>query len=207
MSGRDSSLGPHHSSLGGDVASGVMVPSPRMRKTLILLVILTALPAAAQWRRANLYGADVRALIIDPANPDTVFVGTSGGEVYVSSDGAHSWRNPRGGVPFPGYVVDNLVVDRTGRLWAACWSPWGGSVIAVSADGGTTWRRRDAGLEEESIRAIAVDAHDADFLVAGGLSGVWRSADSGATWEKISDQINVESVAVDPRARERIYVG
>src|SRR5437762_2810031 len=136
-----------------------------MRKSLILLMILTALPVAAQWRRANLYGADVRALIVDPSSPDRVYVGTSGGEVYVSIDGARTWRNPRGGVPFPGYVVDNLVIDRTGRLWAACWSLWGGSVIAVSDDGGTTWNRRDAGLEEQSIRAIAVDPHDADFEI------------------------------------------
>ena len=127
-----------------------------MRKSLILLVILLALPVAAQWRRANLFGADIRALIVDPASPDTVYVGTSGGEVYVSSDGAHTWRNPRGSVPFPGYVVDNLVIDRTGRLWAACWGVWGGGAIAVSPDGGATWERRDGGLEDESIRAIAV---------------------------------------------------
>jgi photosystem II stability/assembly factor-like uncharacterized protein len=178
-----------------------------MRKSLILLAILTALPAAAQWRRANLYGADVRALIIDPASPDTVYVGTSGGEVYVSSDGARTWRNPRGGVPFPGYVVDNLVIDRTGRLWAACWGLWGGGAIAMSNDGGATWERRDAGLEDESIRAIAIDPHDANFVVAGALNGVWRSTDAGRTWERISDQINVEALALDPRSRDRIYVG
>jgi photosystem II stability/assembly factor-like uncharacterized protein len=178
-----------------------------MRKFLTLLVILTALPLAAQWRRANLYGADVRALIIDPANPDTVFVGTSGGEVYVSSDGAHTWRNPRGGVPFPGYVVDNLVIDRTGRLWAACWGLWGGGALAVSPDGGATWERRDAGLEDESIRAIAIDPHDADFVVVGALNGVWRSTNGGRAWQKISDQINVEALALDPRSRDRIYVG
>src|SRR5437660_824853 len=154
-----------------------------MRKSLILLMILTAMPLAAQWRRANLYGADVRALVIDPASPDTLYLGTSGGEVYVSTDGAHSWRNPRGSVPFPGYVVDNLVVDRRGRLWAACWSPWGGSAIAVSQDRGETWSRRDAGLDEQSIRAIAVDPHDADFVVAGGLAGVWRSTDAGQSWD------------------------
>ncbi len=178
-----------------------------MRKLLILLMIVVAAPLSAQWRRANLYGADIRALTIDPANPDTLYVGTSGGEVYVSSDAAHTWRNPRGGVPFPGYVVDNLVIDRTGRLWAACWSLWGGSVIAVSDDRGTTWERRDAGLDEQSIRAIAVDPHDADFVIVGGLAGVWRSTDGGRSWEQISDQINVESVAIDPRARDRIYVG
>src|SRR4051794_33319766 len=178
-----------------------------MRKLLIVLTFLfTALPLCAQWRRANLYGADVRALIIDPSNPDTLYLGTSGGEVYVSTDGAKTWQNPRGGIPFPGYVVDNLVLDRQGRLWAACWGAWGGGVIAVSEDGGRNWTRRDAGLEDFSVRAIAIDPHDADYVLVGGLTGVYRSTDGGVTWTQISDQINVESIALDPRAHDRIYV-
>jgi photosystem II stability/assembly factor-like uncharacterized protein len=179
-----------------------------MRRLLIVLTFLiTTLPLSAQWRRANLYGADVRALIIDPSDPDTLYLGTSGGEVYVSTDGAKSWQNPRGGIPFPGYVVDNLVLDRKGRLWAACWGAWGGGVIAVSDDGGRNWTRRDAGLEDFSVRAIAIDPHDADFVLVGGLTGVYRSTDGGQSWEKISDQINVESLALDPRTHDRIYVG
>jgi photosystem II stability/assembly factor-like uncharacterized protein len=178
-----------------------------MRKSLILLVILLTVPAAAQWRRGGLFGADVRALIVDPANPDRYYVGTSGGEVYVSNDGARTWTNPRVGVPFPGYVVDNLVIDRQGRLWAACWGLWDGGVIARSDDGGRTWIRRDAGLEDLSVRAIAIDEHDADFILAGGLTGVYRSTDGGETWTKISNQINVESLAIDRRTHDRIYVG
>jgi photosystem II stability/assembly factor-like uncharacterized protein len=179
-----------------------------MRKTLILFAILfAAIPASAAWRRANLYGADVRALIIDPSQPDTLYLGTSGGEVYVSDDGAKSWRNPRGSVPFPGYVVDNLLMDRKGRLWAASWGLWGGGVIAVSDDGGVTWTRRDAGLEDFSVRAIAVDPQNADFVIAGGLTGVYRSTDAGRNWTQISDQVNVESLAIDPRSHDRIFAG
>ncbi len=179
-----------------------------MRKLLVLFAILIlATPLSAQWRRAALYGADVRALLIDPVRPDTLYLGTSGGEVYVSKDGAKSWENPRNGVPFPGYVVDSLVVDRNDRLWAACWGLWGGGVIAVSEDGGRSWSRRDSGLEDFSVRAIAVDPHDENFVIVGGLTGVYRSTDAGRTWEKISDQENVESVAVDPRTHDRLYVG
>jgi photosystem II stability/assembly factor-like uncharacterized protein len=179
-----------------------------MRKFLILIVlVLSTTPLAAQWRQAGLFGADVRALIADPSNPDRFYLGTSGGEVYVSNDGAKSWTNPRHGIPFPGYIVDNLLVDREGRLWAACWGLWGGGVIAMSNDGGKSWSRRDAGLAEFSVRAIAVDATDARFVVVGGLTGVYRSKDDGMTWEQISDQINVESLAIDPRTRDRIYVG
>ena len=174
-----------------------------MRKFLILL-ILVATPLSAEWHRAKLFGADVRALIIDPSDPDTLYLGTSGGEVYVSHDGARNWANPRISVEFPGHIVDNLLIDRDGRLWAACWGLWGGGVIAVSSDGGRTWSRRDAGLEDFSVRAIAVDPHDANFVVVGGLSGVYRSTNSGRTWEKISDQINVESLA-STRARTTAF--
>jgi photosystem II stability/assembly factor-like uncharacterized protein len=179
-----------------------------MRKVLVFLaIVVTTSTASAQWRRAGLFGADVRALIADPAAPDTLYLGTSGGEVYVSRDGAKSWTNPRYGVPFPNYIVDNLVLDREGKLWAACWGLWGGGVIAVSGDGGRTWERRDAGLEDFSVRAIAIAPSDAKVIVAGGLTGVYRSLDAGRTWEKISDQINVESLAIDPRSNDRIFVG
>ncbi|HEY6139028.1 MAG TPA: YCF48-related protein [Thermoanaerobaculia bacterium] len=177
-----------------------------MRKLLILLILVAA-PLSAEWHRAKLFGADVRALIIDPSDPDTLYLGTSGGEVYVSHDGARTWTNPRISVEFPGHIVDNLVIDRDGRLWAACWGLWGGGVIAVSSDGGRTWSRRDEGLEDFSVRAIAIDPRDANFVVVGGLTGVYRSTSSGRTWEKISDQINVESLAIDPRTHDRIYVG
>src|SRR6266540_1751486 len=179
-----------------------------MRKSLIFIgVLLVAIPVSAQWRRAGLFGADVRALATDSADPDVLYLGTSGGEVYVSTDGAKSWSNARNGVPFPGYVVDNLVIDRNGRLWAACWGLWGGSVIAVSDDRGKNWTRRDAGLEDSSIRAIAIDPNDADFIIVGGLGGVYRSTNGGDTWEKISDQENVESLAIDPRTHDRMYIG
>ena len=180
-----------------------------MRKFLILLTlfVLTTSPLSAQWRRAGLFGADVRALIADPSDPDLLFLGTSSGQVYMSTDGAKTWTNPRNGIPFPGYVVDNLLIDRSGRLWAAWWGLWGGSVVAVSDDRGQTWTRRDAGLEDVSVRAIAIDPNDADFILAGGLDGVYKSTDAGVTWTKLSPHENVESLAIDPRSRDTIYVG
>ena len=129
-----------------------------MRKLLILLLLVAA-PLSAQWHRAKLFGADVRALIVDPSDPDTLYLGTSGGEVYVSHDAARTWSNPRNSVEFPGYVVDNLVIDRDGRLWAACWGLWGGGVIAVSGDGGRTWSRRDQLRPPSSETAITPPPH------------------------------------------------
>src|SRR5438067_1900105 len=197
-----------------------------MRKSLILLTILVTLPVSAQWRRANLYGADVRALIIDPASPDTVYVGTSGGEVYASSDGAHTWRNPRGGVPFPGYVVDNLVIDRTGRLWAACWGLWGGGAITVDRDnpdnmwvatcgwvygttnGGDNWTRFRDGFNNRRVHDIEIDPCDRDSLYAGTVAGLYRSHDHGKTWYVVSDEsLVVNTIALEAQRPDRIILG
>src|SRR5258708_40116769 len=91
-----------------------------MRKLLILIVIVTfTVPVFGGWRRANLFGAGVRALIIDPARPDTLYLGPSGGGGDVSDDGAKGWRNPRGAVPFPGYRAGTRIHAREGRLWGA----------------------------------------------------------------------------------------
>src|SRR5205814_8723901 len=87
-----------------------------LRKLLILLTItFVAVPMFGQWRRASLFGADVRALLGDPIDPDTLYLGTSSGEVYLTRDGAKNWTNPFHGIPFPGYVDDKLVVDRARR--------------------------------------------------------------------------------------------
>ncbi|MFN2442657.1 MAG: YCF48-related protein [Thermoanaerobaculia bacterium] len=177
----------------------------RRLTTFLFALLVISLPAAGStWSRAGLFGADVRALVADPRNPDLLYLGTSQGEVYSSSDGGASWTNPRGSVPFPGYVVENLLVDSRGRLWAASWGLWRGGVIAVSSDGGKTWERRDKGVEELSIRAFAVSPHE---LVAGGLAGVYRSRDDGRSWVRISHQVNVGSVAIDPRNPDTIYIG
>jgi photosystem II stability/assembly factor-like uncharacterized protein len=180
-----------------------------MRKLLISFVIFVALSASAhaEWTRGALYGADVRSMVIDPKSPDTFYLGTSQGEIYSSADGAASWHPTRASIPFPGYVVDNLIVDKDSNLWAACWGLWGGGVIAVSTDAGRSWARRDSGLEDFSVRALAIDPKDPKFLVAGGLTGVYRSKDGGKSWDKISDQANVESLAIDPRNANRIWVG
>jgi photosystem II stability/assembly factor-like uncharacterized protein len=179
----------------------------RILAVLIALCVLGVPADAAKWTRAGLFGADVRAMALDPADPDRLYLGTSQGEVYASEDGGTSWTNPRGANPFPGFVVDNLVVDSRSRLWAACWGLWGGGVVAVSEDGGRTWERRDEGVSDVSVRAFTVFDSNPDLLFAGGLTGVFRSRDAGVNWEKIGDVPNVESIAVDPGNQKRILVG
>jgi photosystem II stability/assembly factor-like uncharacterized protein len=56
------------------------------------------------------------------------------------------------------------------------------SRIFRSTDGGRTWQRRDAGLPNQDIRALALDPEDAATLWATTHWGIYRSTDSGASW-------------------------
>jgi hypothetical protein len=69
------------------------------------------------------------------------------------------------------------------------------------------------------MRAIAFDPSDPDVIYGGGLAtdmsipaatGVWRSANGGATWTPIGDklpQLMVGSLAVDPKDPDIVYAG
>ena len=62
------------------------------------------------WRITGPPGGDVRALVVDPNNPDRFYFGTLDGQLYTSSDGGKTWQllNNFGK---PRMFVDNIIVD------------------------------------------------------------------------------------------------
>jgi photosystem II stability/assembly factor-like uncharacterized protein len=156
-------------------------------------------------------GGDVRALAADPREPRTVFLGTGDGVLYRSDDGGRRWRRLVPGFPRPGMSLDDIVVDRRGRVLVGFWQVSGsGGGVARSTDGGRTFTLLP--LEGASVRALAVAPSNPDVLVAGTLTGVFRSDDGGDAWRRISpaehpELRNVNSVAVDPADPDVIYAG
>ncbi|HET9209555.1 MAG TPA: hypothetical protein VFR03_04120, partial [Thermoanaerobaculia bacterium] len=82
--------------------------------TLLLGIFLLAASgraAVSDWRYLPIWGGDVRTVVFDPANADTVFAGTAGGQIYISHNGGRTWANAGSHLPFPGWVVSNLQFD------------------------------------------------------------------------------------------------
>src|SRR5207237_1007236 len=87
-------------------------------------------------------------------------------------------------------------------------------------DGGLTWRDAPE-LRKEAVHSMAQSESNPNILLAGTISGIFRSVDSGDTWsplptaalataaaqQRSDNEVDVESLAIDPRNSNVIYAG
>jgi len=164
------------------------------------------------WRNTGPPGGDVRALVVDPSNPDRFYFGTLDGQIYTSADAGKQWRllynfgKPR-------LFVDNIIVDpRNSRvLYVGAHRHNIPGGFFKSTDGGVTWKE-NAQLKNEAIHSLAQSDSNPDTLIAGTFTGMFRSDDAGETWKQLPTSgtpglLHVESLAIDPRTTETIYAG
>src|SRR5260221_13965279 len=98
-----------------------------IRTIPILMVILglsASLGAEQPWQRVGPDGGNVRSLAMDPKNPDRIFLGTSAGNLYLSTDRGASWsRFARPGNSAE-MVLDHIVIDPADsrNIFVAAWN-------------------------------------------------------------------------------------
>jgi photosystem II stability/assembly factor-like uncharacterized protein len=164
------------------------------------------------WRTTGPQGGDVRALVVDPQNPDRFYFGTLDGQIYTSADGAKQWQllynfgKPR-------LFIDEIIVDpRNSKvLYVGAHRHNLPGGFFKSTDGGATWKE-SSDLKNEAIHSLAQSESDPDTLIAGTFTGIFRSDDAGQSWKQLPTQsesglIHVESLAIDPRTSDTIYAG
>jgi len=180
---------------------------------LVLVLFSMAVPLVAQgWQGLGPPGGNV---ISFAAGADgTAYLGTPDGHVFASADLGERWEiRGRVGLRLDA-VVQAIVADSTkqSRLLAAVRfqdSAFGGGVFE-SVDGGRHWKI--VGLAGEVVRTLDRAPSDPQMWVAGARSGVFRSANDGKSWERITpaedpELQNVDSLAIDPTSPDVIYVG
>jgi photosystem II stability/assembly factor-like uncharacterized protein len=129
----------------------------------------------------------VFSLIVDPSDPAVLYAGTTQG-VFKSADRGDHWGPFSGGLPIRqpyDFPVRHLAADQNnpGTLYASA----DFYRIFKSTDHGESWVPSQQGLEAERVNATAIDPTDSPVVYAATWSGLFRSSDGGANWQRTFD--------------------
>lgn len=166
-----------------------------------------------------------RALAIDPANPQVLYLGTeviypgsapiSGiiNGLFKSTDGGASWVHASNGLPsWTGSNTTKLNVfalaidpSNPSTIYAAAARGGpdrsSGASVYKSTDGGANWTDTGDGLVGVSIRSLVIDPQNPQTIYAGGVGtisnpgGVFRSVNGGANWNSRSIGLPADAVS------------
>ncbi|WP_255952324.1 WD40/YVTN/BNR-like repeat-containing protein [Streptomyces odontomachi] len=147
----------------------------------------------------------------------SVFYGFSAGKFYVSTNGGASFTaTSASGLPSSGKVRMTAVPGTAGDVWLA-----GGADDATyglwhSTDSGATFTKVSGVDAADAIglgKAAPGKTYPALYTSAkiGGVRGIFRSDDAGATWQRINDDQHQwgwtgAAITGDPRVYGRVYV-
>ncbi|MBI1393602.1 MAG: glycosyl hydrolase [Alphaproteobacteria bacterium] len=191
------------------------------------------------WENLGLKTSEhISKIIVHPDNPDVAWVAAQGPlwspgrerGLYKTTDGGKTWKNVLSKGEWTG--VTDLMIDPRDpdRLYAATWQHhrnvaayMGGGPetgLFASTDGGETWTELTEGLPEENMGKIglAMSPQNPDVLYAAielerRTGGIWRSADRGASWTKMSDAVGggtgphyYQELFASPHQFDKIYM-
>ena len=146
------------------------------------------------WERMNMTeGRVVWSLKFHPNNPQVMFLGTEGSEVFKSEDGGDNWSymatisNPDSvqmafATRILGLAIESSSPD---HMYAAL--EVGGA--ARSSDGGRSWQivngNFDGDVDLMDLHGVAVGSADSSAVFISNRVGVWRTRDRGDNWENL----------------------
>jgi photosystem II stability/assembly factor-like uncharacterized protein len=167
----------------------------------------------------------VRWLAYHPDISDFELAGTEPAGIFISRDGAQSWRE-----------IQEVARMRQEYGWSLPYSPAAGCVrgfavngsrlyaavedgaVLVSIDQGKNWRLADgsrgrplhqppAGVIHSDVHSIAVHPSSADLVYAPTGGGFFTSRDGGASWTNMYPNCYCRAVWVDPLDPDHLILG
>ena len=179
-------------------------------------------------------GMCLHTILLDPANPNRIFIAISSAGAFRSDDGGESWKPINRGlyskyIPDPtaevGHCVHRIALHRQRPNVLFMQKHWD---VMRSDDAGENWRKISGNLPTDFGFPIDVHAHepetvyvvpiksDAEHYPINGELRVYRSRSGGNEWEKLSSglperdcYVNVlrDAMAVDSLDECGIYFG
>lgn len=164
-----------------------------------------ALAGVQQWTASGPPGALPFALVVDPAEPRTVYLAGHG--VWKTTNAGATWVRLADGLTSTD-VRDLDVSPLEPQLVVA--ATWDAGVFR-STTAGARWEASSTGLPDVRVPAIACHPTDQSTVYAGLYrNGVYRSTDGARSWAPLNNGLGTKTVialAIDPTAPQTIFAG
>ncbi len=190
---------------------------------LFALAVLRAQPLdekvleGFRFRQVGPAGMSGRITAVDVVlqDPDHIYAGAASGGVWESRDGGTDWNPIFDDQPTLAIGSIRINQENPSEIWVGTGegnprnSQNSGKGIFRSLDGGRTWKCMGL-TETKTIHRILIDRHDPSTVYVGVMGsawgpnpdrGVYRTKDSGKTWEKslfVNDRTGVADLVMDP---------
>jgi photosystem II stability/assembly factor-like uncharacterized protein len=198
--------------------------------------------AGRTWTFSGLRDAgQIGAVEVHPKDPNVVFAAALGSPfgpgpergVFRSKDGGKSWKKVLFVSDRIGAISLAMNPSSPDEIYAAMWRgerrPWTiisgaqaseGAGIYKTTDGGDKWTKLSSGLPQKLIGKIDLDIARSNprrvyalIEAPGAERGLYRSDDSGATWQQVSGEFDLlrrpfyyTNVDADPKNPDVVYV-
>lgn len=155
-------------------------------------------PSSWAWTGPGNIGGRLRPIVIQPSDPNVIYVGSASGGVWKTIDGGQNW------FPLddflPSLCVGDMVMhpEDPATLFAGTGEGFfealegssntaavRGAGIFKTVDGGTNWNQIPSTNHPgfDFVNRLEFNPADSSVMLAATNSGIWRSTDEGVTWD------------------------
>jgi photosystem II stability/assembly factor-like uncharacterized protein len=140
------------------------------------------------WAMTTQRALEINSIAVHPDEPNRVFLGTNNYGVLVSYDGGKNFAPANGN--FTSRFTYSITPDlqQPNRLYAITHNVGtGGGFFFYSNDSGQNWlQARSLEINRDKPFVVAQDPKAPDVMYLGTNTGIFRSADRGASWTKLA---------------------
>ena len=184
--------------LGGYVRHDVLMHAWEHKQQMEMLDDLGA-PVEWTWLGPGNIGGRLRAVLIDPSNPQRMWLGSAGGGVWYSDTAGSSWQPRNGLLTMLGCGCMALDPSNSNHLYFGSGEGFfdalmGSSNTAIlrgagifeSIDSGVTWTRITSTSTPDwyFVNRLVFQPGSPLVMLAATATGIWRSTDGGQTWSQ-----------------------
>ena len=163
-------------------------------------------PVDWTWLGPGNVGGRVRSIIIDPEEPDKMWVGSIAGGIWATTDGGAMWQ------PVDDFManlaVSTLVMDpgNSNVIYAGTGEGFyngdaiRGAGVFKSTDGGSSWIQLNSttNFTWYWVNRLAIHPTDSQILLAATGYGIRRTTDGGDSWTTAISDIGIKDVDFHP---------